>query len=86
MESSQRSHSKKIYHDKLNTSFAGKFDFYCYFNEIDNTEHFAIVKGTIKDDHDTLVRVQKINYVQDLFGGELIKKSGVSCSIKKASD
>ncbi len=75
---------KKIFTDKLSTDFAGDFDFFCYSNEIDKTEHFAIVKGEIKEDENTLVRVQKINYVSDLFDGKLINKSVSSCSIKKA--
>ena len=75
---------KKVFKDKLHTDFAGSFDFFCYFNEIDNTEHFAIVKGEIKEDENTLVRVQKINYVNDLFNGQLINKSVSSCSINKA--
>ena len=75
---------KKTFTEKLSTDFAGDFDFFCYSNEIDETEHFAIVKGEIKEDENTLVRVQKINYVSDLFDGKLINKSVSSCSIKKA--
>ena len=67
---------KRIFSDKLRTEFAGDFDFYCYSNQIDKTEHFALVKGDISEEEDTLVRVQKINYVNDLFKGQLINKKG----------
>ncbi len=75
---------KKVYEDKLTTDFAGDFDFYCYSNEIDKTEHFAIVKGKIIEDDNTLVRVQKINFVSDLFKGRLTKNKDSSNSIEKA--
>ena len=75
---------KKVYEDKLTTDFAGDFDFYCYSNEIDKTEHFAIVKGKIIEDDNTLVRVQKINFASDLFKGRLTKNKDKSNSIEKA--
>ena len=75
---------KKVFSDKLSTDFAGDFDFFCYLNEIDKTEHFAIVKGKITESENTLVRVQKVNYVNDLFDGQLVGKKVNSCSIKKA--
>ena len=75
---------KKVYEDKLTTDFAGDFDFYCYSNEIDKTEHFAIVKGKIIEDDNTLVRVQKINFASDLFKGRLTKNKDSSNSIEKA--
>ena len=75
---------KKVYVEKLSTDFAGDFKFYCYLNEIDKTEHFAIVKGDIKEDEDTLVRVQKINYINDLFNGKLSNSLESGFSIKKA--
>ncbi len=62
---------KRKYMDKLITSFAGKFDFYCYSNEIDGIEHFALVKGNIEEKENTFVRVQKLDYVNDLFQGSL---------------
>ena len=75
---------KKVYEDKLTTDFAGDFDFYCDSNEIDKTEHFAIVKGKIIEDDNTLVRVQKINFASDLFKGRLTKNKDSSNSIEKA--
>ena len=48
MESTKDPIVKRIYSDKLITEFAGEFDFYCYSNQIDKTEHFALVKGDIK--------------------------------------
>ena len=75
---------KKIFSDKLKTDFAGEFNFFCYSNQIDNTEHFALVKGDINEEEDTLVRVQKINYVSDIFKGRLLNKKGNYSSIESA--
>ena len=74
---------KKIFSDKLNTDFAGEFNFFCYSNQIDNTEHFALVKGDINEEEDTLVRVQKINYVNDIFKGQLLNKKEIIVLLKK---
>ncbi len=62
---------KRKYKSKLITEFAGSFDFFCYSNIIDGTEHFALVKGDVKESEHTLVRVQKLDYVSDLFRGRL---------------
>ena len=40
-------------------------------NTIDGTEHFALVEGSIKEDEHTLVRVQKLDYISELFRGKL---------------
>lgn len=61
------------YSDQLVSNIAGSFKFFCYSNIIDKTEHFALVKGEIKEDEDILVRVQKLNYISDLFQGSLSK-------------
>ena len=34
-----------------------------------------MVKGEIKEDEEVLVRVQKLNYISDLFQGVLLKKN-----------
>ncbi len=62
---------KRKYNTKLITETAGVFDFYCYMNIIDGTEHFALVKGSIREDEHTLVRVQKLDYISELFRGRL---------------
>ncbi len=62
---------KRKYKTKLITETAGIFDFYCYMNMIDGTEHFALVKGSIREDEHTLVRVQKLDYISELFRGRL---------------
>ena len=66
---------KKKYTDQLITKVAGSFKFFCYSNTIDNTEHFALVKGEIEEDDEVLVRVQKLNYINDMFQGVLLKNN-----------
>ena len=63
------------YTDQLVTKIAGNFKFFCYSNKIDDTEHFAIVKGDIDEEDEVLVRVQKLNYISDLFQGALLKNN-----------
>ena len=63
------------YTDQLVTRTAGKFKFFCYSNLIDGTEHFALVRGNIAEQDEVLVRVQKLNYISDLFQGVLSKNN-----------
>ena len=63
------------YADQLVTKIAGNFKFFCYSNIVDDTEHFALVKGDIEEEDEVLVRVQKLNYINDLFQGVLSKNN-----------
>ena len=64
----------KKHKSKLITSFAGEFNFFCYSNSIDGTEHYALVKGTISEQENVLVRVQKLNLINDVFNGHLVEQ------------
>ena len=61
----------KKFSSEILTKFAGKFNFFCYVNSTDGTEHYAIVKGNISDNEKVLVRVQKLNLINDIFKGHL---------------
>jgi len=75
---------KLKFSDNLISKNAGIFKFYCYSNTIDGTEHFALVKGNIDVTTNSLVRVQKLNYIVDLFGGNLSSdNSSFDTSIEK---
>ncbi|XP_019053599.1 PREDICTED: monofunctional riboflavin biosynthesis protein RIBA 3, chloroplastic isoform X2 [Nelumbo nucifera] len=67
----------------------GPFQAYCYRSKLDGTEHIAIVKGSIGDGQDVLVRVHSECLTGDIFGSarcdcgnqlalamELIEKAG----------
>lgn len=59
---------KRVVQTKLPTEF-GEFDIYGYINELDNTEHVAIVKGNPKDfvGHEPLVRMHSECLTGDIF-------------------
>ena len=65
---------KKKYTNEIITKSAGSFNFFCYSNSIDGTEHFALVKGNISESNNVLVRVQKLNLIQDVFKGRLTEQ------------
>lgn len=67
----------RIKHDKLvrvayegafNTVYGSDFRVVVYEDLVQNVEHFAIVKGDIKPDEDTLVRVHAADVAKDLLG------------------
>ena len=46
----------------------GKFKIITYRNKIENTEHIALIKGTISSDN-CLVRMHHFNIIEDILGG-----------------
>lgn len=60
---------KKIVVTKLPTRY-GNFDLHLYQSIIDKKEHLALVKGEIKSDSPTLVRVHSECLTGDVFGSE----------------
>lgn len=51
---------------------AGKFNLKVYQNEVDGTEHIALIKGRVEQEKATIVRMHAFNTISDLFekGGE----------------
>ena len=52
------------------TKYAGEFIAIAYENDIDDNEHLALVKGTVKEDEPVLVRVHSECLTGDVFGSE----------------
>lgn len=50
------------------TEFGGEFQIIAYENDVDDLTHIALVKGEIKPDHLTLVRVHSECMTGDIFG------------------
>jgi len=56
-----------------------------YRNLIDNSEHLALVKGEIRPDADTLVRVHQVDLTADLFGWRAAQRDYVPRTLKAIS-
>ena len=52
----------------ITTAFAAKFRTVVYRNDVDNHEHLALVKGTIRPDEPVLVRIHSQCLTGDVFG------------------
>jgi 3,4-dihydroxy 2-butanone 4-phosphate synthase/GTP cyclohydrolase II len=46
----------------------GEFELHTFLDLIDDTVHYALTRGTIEEDRETLVRVQTINTLRDVLG------------------
>lgn len=46
----------------------GEFELHTFLDLIDDTLHYALTRGAIEEDHETLVRVQTINTLRDVLG------------------
>jgi 3,4-dihydroxy 2-butanone 4-phosphate synthase/GTP cyclohydrolase II len=65
-EQSVELHSSKT----VETEF-GKFQLHTFADQIDDTVHYALSRGEMSEDQDTLVRVQTINTLRDVLGTQL---------------
>lgn len=68
-----RRRTEKIIDKVLETDFTSRsgasFRLHVYVNKLDGVEHVALVKGRIKPEAPTLVRVHAVNILNDLLGG-----------------
>lgn len=81
----RRTHDSLIYkalEQTLETPFGGTFTCMVYCSKLDNTEHIALIKGEIKKNSPTLVRMHGCNLIKDIIspnsnvsGAETIQKS-----------
>ena len=53
---------------EIETAHAGKFRAVVFRNSLDGVQHLALVNGDIKPDEPCLVRVHRINFLQDVVG------------------
>jgi 3,4-dihydroxy 2-butanone 4-phosphate synthase/GTP cyclohydrolase II len=60
--------SVELRHSKaINTEF-GEFQLHTFLDLIEDTVHYALTRGEIREDQATLVRVQEINTLRDVLG------------------
>ena len=57
---------------ELKTISGGNFKSIVFVNQADNSEHLALIKGKIKNDKPTLVRMHSINVFDDIYSAEKI--------------
>jgi 3,4-dihydroxy 2-butanone 4-phosphate synthase/GTP cyclohydrolase II len=56
----------------------GEFELHTFLDLIDDTVHYALTRGTIAEDNETLVRVQTINPLRDVLGTRIGGEPGWS--------
>ncbi|WKW51821.1 3,4-dihydroxy-2-butanone-4-phosphate synthase [Rhodomicrobium lacus] len=52
----------------ITSPYGGAFKLRVYVNEVDNTEHLALIKGDVSGPEPVLVRMHAVNILEDLFG------------------
>jgi 3,4-dihydroxy 2-butanone 4-phosphate synthase/GTP cyclohydrolase II len=60
---------EKVSESDFSSRFGGKFKLIVYANQIAQLEHIALVKGDIKPETPTLVRMHAMNLMDDVLGG-----------------
>ncbi|MFT6077066.1 MAG: 3,4-dihydroxy 2-butanone 4-phosphate synthase/GTP cyclohydrolase II [Rickettsiales bacterium] len=72
---------------EIDSQIAGKFKAVIYQSKIDNVEHIALIKGEIKSDNETLVRMHHLNIFGDVLDDKKNDKTGIlHNAMKKISD
>jgi len=66
----------------VDTEF-GRFELHTFYDLIDGTLHFALTCGDIREDSETLVRVQTVNTLRDVLGTR-IEGAGPGWSYRRA--
>jgi 3,4-dihydroxy 2-butanone 4-phosphate synthase/GTP cyclohydrolase II len=61
-------HSVELRDSKTVLTEFGEFELHTFLDLIDDTVHYAMTRGEIKEDRDTLVRVQTVNALRDVLG------------------
>ncbi|MBJ7533194.1 3,4-dihydroxy-2-butanone-4-phosphate synthase [Rhodomicrobium vannielii ATCC 17100] len=59
---------KQVAERDINSPYGGAFKLRVYVNEVDNTEHLALIKGDVSGPEPVLVRMHAVNILEDLFG------------------
>ncbi len=62
--------------------FGGDFQMIVYRNTIDNGEHIALVKGAIRSDSPTLVRVHQTDVLADILGWKATRRDYVGNALR----
>ena len=68
---------EKVSESDFSSRFGGKFKLIVYANQIAQLEHIALVKGDIKPETPTLVRMHAMNLMDDVLGGLSSGRGGV---------
>jgi len=59
---------RKVEEREISSPYGGAFKLCVYMNEVDNTEHLALVKGDVSGPEPVMVRMHAVNILEDLFG------------------
>ena len=68
---------EKVSESDFSSRFGGNFKLIVYTNQIAQLEHIALVKGDIKPETPTLVRMHAMNLMDDVLGGLSSGRGGV---------
>jgi 3,4-dihydroxy 2-butanone 4-phosphate synthase/GTP cyclohydrolase II len=68
----------------VDTEF-GSFELFTFVDLVDDTVHYALSRGDIREDSDTLVRVQTVNTLRDVLGTR-IRDAGPGWSVRRAME
>jgi 3,4-dihydroxy 2-butanone 4-phosphate synthase/GTP cyclohydrolase II len=63
--------SVELRNSKTVTTEFGEFELHTFLDLVDDTVHYALSRGEIREERDTLVRVQEVNTLRDLLGTRL---------------
>lgn len=67
---------ERILESKFSSEYGGDFKLHIYRNKVEYAEHIVLIKGQIKSDTPTLVRMHALNILDDVMGDVQSGKAG----------
>jgi 3,4-dihydroxy 2-butanone 4-phosphate synthase/GTP cyclohydrolase II len=64
-------HSVELRSSKMVPTEYGEFELHTFLDLVDDTVHYALTRGEISEERETLVRVQTINTLRDVLGTQI---------------
>ena len=77
---------RRIASAPFETHYGGLLTIHIYRNQIDGGEHVALVKGEVRSDLDTLVRVHQVDISADLLGWTTAQRDYVPLALKAIAE
>ncbi len=79
-------HVRKIHEQPYETSLSDEFTLTLFRNELNGSEHVAIIKGAISPDKPTLVRMHRVNILTDLLNSKQDSQNPVETALQRISE
>jgi 3,4-dihydroxy 2-butanone 4-phosphate synthase/GTP cyclohydrolase II len=77
---------ERVIEQPFTSEYGGDFRLFIYRNVLDGSEHAVLVKGHIKADEPTLVRMHAVDFFADVLGHAEARRTYIAASLQALAD